>query len=88
MTDKWTIKTPTVPGYYWVRNLGTKPRLVLVAPALNHNGEVRFRVYHLPHPGDKDLPYEFLASSDPLYGFQNGTAWCPVDTPPTQDLGN
>lgn len=81
MADKWTIKLPTNPGYYWVRNLGTKPRLVLVAPALNHNGEIRWRVYHLPHPKDKDLPYEFPASSDPLYSSQNGTLWCPVNPP-------
>lgn len=85
MTDNWTIKLPTNSGYYWIRNPGTKPRLVLVAPALNHNGEIRWRVYYLPSPEDKNLPYEFLASSDPLYSSQNGTLWCPANVPSTED---
>ncbi|KKN60227.1 hypothetical protein LCGC14_0534260 [marine sediment metagenome] len=87
---KWTIRPPNVPGYYWVRHHGMQARLVVMAPARNHNGETRLRVYPVPHYEDNELPYEFLSSSDPLFSYHNGTVewWGPVTVPPTQDRGD
>lgn len=88
MTElRWTIKMPIKPGYYWMRHSGQKERLVAVASALNFNKEIRFRVYHLPHPNDKGLQYDQIVPSDPLNGFVNGVEWYgPLPNPPDKNL--
>ena len=84
MELKWTIRTPHKPGYYWVRQFRGTARLVTVAHLLNHNGESRVRVFHLPHPNDEGLAYEGVhAPCDPVGSLSHTThEWYgPIVTP-------